>query len=64
MRVTCEGRWYYRPGYHRTQIDHQRTCGVFDYSSFTRMRIVASKGTWDGSNPVEEKAQRGDDVLR
>jgi len=40
----------YRPGYHRTQMDDQKeTGGFFDFSSFTRARILASTGTWDGS---------------
>jgi hypothetical protein len=47
----------YRPGYHRSQIDHQRAFGVIDYSSFTRARILASRGTWDGSDPVQEIAR-------
>lgn len=43
----------YKPGYHRTQIDRQRKPDPFiDRSSFSRTRILASKGTWDGSDPV------------
>ncbi len=42
----------YRPGYHRTQLDYQHAFGHFDYSSFTRVRILATKGTWDGNDPV------------
>jgi hypothetical protein len=44
----------YRPGHHRDQIDHQRDVGHFDRSSFTRTRILSSKGAWDGSDPVLE----------
>ena len=46
----------YRTGEHRAQLDHQRTVGHFDYSSFTRTRVVASRGTWEGSDPVAEAA--------
>jgi len=42
----------YRPGHHRDQMEYQRTTGHFDRSSFTRTRILASKGTWNGSDPV------------
>ena len=45
-----------RPGRHRTQMDHQRDVGHFDRSSFTRTRIIASKGAWDGGDPVLEIA--------
>jgi hypothetical protein len=44
----------YRPGHHRTQMDYQRKVGHFDFSSFTRARIVATKGTWNGGDPVQE----------
>ncbi|PUB18477.1 hypothetical protein [Yoonia sediminilitoris] len=44
----------YKPGHHRAQMDYQREVGHFDHSSFSRARILASKGTWDGSNPVLE----------
>jgi len=47
----------YRPGHHRSQVDYQREFGMIDYSSFTRTRILATKGTWDGSDPVEEIGQ-------
>jgi heme-degrading monooxygenase HmoA len=46
----------YRPGHHRTQMDYQRTVGHFDFSSFTRTRILATRGTWNGGDPVEEAA--------
>jgi hypothetical protein len=47
----------YRPGHHRSQLDYQRAVGHFDYSSFTRARILATKGTWDGSDPVDDTAR-------
>jgi len=46
----------YRPGHHRAQMDHQRDVGHFDRSSFTRTRIIASTGAWDGGDPVLEIA--------
>jgi hypothetical protein len=33
----------YRPGCHRTRFDYQRAFGHFDYSSFTRVRILATR---------------------
>ena len=33
------------PGHHRTRMDHQRHVAHFDRSSFTRTRIIVSKGT-------------------
>lgn len=44
----------YKPGYHRTQMDYHREVGLFDRSSFSRARIIASEGSWDGSDPVLE----------
>lgn len=44
----------YKPGNHRTEMNYQRTTGHFDRSSFSRARILDSKGSWDGSDPVLE----------
>ncbi|WP_137700033.1 hypothetical protein [Marimonas lutisalis] len=44
----------YKPGHHRTQMDYHRDVGHFDRSSFSRARIISSKGTWDGTDPVLE----------
>ena len=44
----------YKPGYHRDQMSYQNEKGHFDRSSFTRARIVSSKGGWDGGDPVLE----------
>ena len=38
------------------QMDRSQGGAMFDYSSFTRGRIVASKGAWDGADPVAEIA--------
>jgi hypothetical protein len=46
----------YKAGAHKTQMDSHIASAMFDHSSFTRGRIVASKGTWDGANPVDELA--------
>ncbi len=40
--------------HHRDQMDYQHEKGHFDRSSFTRARIVSSKGGWDGGDPVLE----------
>lgn len=42
----------YRPGTHRDQIDHHMEKPMIDRSSFTRFRILASTGTWNGANPA------------
>ncbi|MEP3334265.1 hypothetical protein [Sedimentitalea sp.] len=44
----------YKPGYHRDQMNYQNEAGHFDRSSFTRARIVSSKGSWDGGDPILE----------
>jgi hypothetical protein len=44
----------YGDGHHKDQIAYQRTVGHFDYSSFTRARILASTGTWGGTDPVTQ----------
>ena len=44
----------YKPGHHRDQMDYHRDKGHFDRSSFTRGRIIASKGAWNGGDPVQE----------
>lgn len=45
----------YRAGHHRDQMDEQRQSNAFfDFSSFTRARILSSSGTWDGADPVAE----------
>jgi heme-degrading monooxygenase HmoA len=49
----------YRAGHHRTQMDYQRTVGHFDYSSFTRTRILATRGAWDGVDPGAASARPG-----
>jgi hypothetical protein len=38
----------YRPGVHRTLMDSSRDGSLFDRSSFTRARLIASSGSWDG----------------
>lgn len=38
----------YKPGIHKTLMDQSRDGSTFDRSSFTRARLVASTGTWDG----------------
>lgn len=42
----------YHAGSHRAQLDLHKKTGLFDRSSFTRTRIVASRGTWGGVDPV------------
>ena len=40
----------YEPGVHRSLMDRSRDGSLFDRSSFTRARVVASQGSWDGDN--------------
>ncbi|MCY6382865.1 hypothetical protein [Hoeflea prorocentri] len=44
----------YKPGEHRGQMDNHKKTSRMDRSSFTRARIIASKGSWKGCNPVSE----------
>jgi len=45
----------YAAGEHRSRMDQSRDGSVFDYSSFTRARIVAAHGSWDG-DPLAQMA--------
>ena len=47
----------YWDGPHRTLMDQSRDGSMFDRSSFTRMRIVESHGSWDG-DPLADMAWR------
>ena len=42
----------YHPGLHREKIDAHKAVNAFDRSSFTRFRIVDSRGQWDGRDPL------------
>ena len=42
----------YKPGTHRGHLEAHKQKPQFDRSSFSRFRILASSGSWDGSNPV------------
>jgi hypothetical protein len=42
----------YKAGVHKTQMDAHAAAPMFDRSSWTRTRIVASAGTWDGLDPA------------
>lgn len=44
----------YKTGEHKAQMDLHRKSALFDRSSFSRGRILASKGSWDGGDPVAE----------
>jgi len=46
----------YKLGEHRKQLNAHRVDEMFDHSSFTRGRIIASKGMWDGADPVAQMA--------
>lgn len=44
----------YKSGIHKAQLERHQSSPLFDHSSFTRARILASKGTWDGTDPIDE----------
>lgn len=44
----------YKSGVHKKQLDRHQDSALFDRSSFTRGRIMASKGIWDGADPIAE----------
>lgn len=43
----------YKDGTHRSMIDQHKAQPMFDRSSFTRFRLLQSKGSWDGIDPLE-----------
>lgn len=43
----------YRPGFHRTQIERHRRENLADRTSFTRFRVLQTRGRWNGSDPFE-----------
>ncbi len=43
----------YWEGVHRTLMDKSRDGSTFDRSSFTRLRIISGRGSWDG-DPLAE----------
>jgi hypothetical protein len=47
----------YHPGRHRARMEESRAGLMFDYSSFTRLRVVASHGDWDG-DPFAELEEK------
>lgn len=46
----------YKNGTHSEMLSAHRDSALFDRSSFTRLRILHSRGTWNGSNPAHEAA--------
>jgi hypothetical protein len=46
----------YRDGTHRAMMDAHKARSMFDHSSFTRLRLLANRGTWDGFDPILEAA--------
>lgn len=48
----------YRPGIHREQIERHKRDKLADRTSFTRFRVLATRGTWGGSDPLD-LARRG-----
>ena len=46
----------YREGTHAAYLKEHQASPMFDFSSFTRLRILRTAGTWDGKNPVPAAA--------
>ena len=46
----------YRGGTHSDYIKRNQETPMFDHSSFTRLRLMESRGTWDGRDPRAEAA--------
>jgi len=42
----------YRPGRHKTQLDKYREFDTADRTSFTRLRVIESRGSVNGSDPM------------
>lgn len=42
----------YKNGTHRAMMDVHKARAMFDHSSFTRLRLLDSRGTWDGVDPL------------
>jgi hypothetical protein len=47
----------YRPGLHRSVVDRHKREKMADRTSFTRLRVLATRGQWGGLDPLE--AARG-----
>ena len=43
----------YKPGVHRTQIDRYKLEKTADRTSFTRLRVLRTAGTWNGTDPFD-----------
>ena len=44
----------YKDGTHRSMLDVHKATPMFDHSSFTRLRLLASCGKWGGIDPLSE----------
>jgi hypothetical protein len=53
----------YRPGTHRAQLDEHRQQPMCDRTSFTRLRMIESAGTWHGRDPLAD-ARAAHDGMR
>jgi hypothetical protein len=49
----------YRPGIHRTQVDRHKRDNLADRTSFTRFRVLATRGQWGGSDSLERARGAG-----
>jgi hypothetical protein len=45
----------YHSGHHRTLMDESRDGSIFDRSSFTRLRLLQTRGSWSG-DPLKTAA--------
>jgi hypothetical protein len=47
----------YRPGVHKEQMDRFKRLHTADRTSFTRLRALASSGTWHGTDPFDQSLE-------
>lgn len=43
----------YRPGTHKTEMDRYRELDTADRTSFSRLRVLESRGSVNGANPIQ-----------
>ncbi len=51
---TAMKNFAYRPGAHKTEMDAFRLDETADRTSWTRLRVIESNGTWWGVDPLEQ----------
>ena len=55
---TATRAFAYRAGVHKTEMDHFRLHDTADRSSFTRLRVLRSRGSVQGHTPTAEESEQ------